>query len=59
MTLTDYIIIAVIAIIIGLAILYIIYAKKSGHKCVGCPHSKTCHASEKKSVNCCKCEKKN
>lgn len=42
MTLTDYLIIGVIAIIIGLAILYIIHAKKSGQKCVGCPHSKTC-----------------
>ena len=57
MTLTYYLIIGVIAIIIGLAILYIIHAKKSGQKCVGCPHSKTCgsngcHEMHKKSDYC-------
>ncbi len=55
MTLTDGIVFAVIALIISLAIVYIVHAKKSGQKCVGCPHSKTCHASSDKSGNCC-CE---
>ena len=32
----------VLLIILGLAGLYVYKAKKSGQKCVGCPHSKTC-----------------
>ena len=40
---TDDIIAAVaIVLIIGGAIAYIIKAKKSGQKCVGCPYSKSC-----------------
>ena len=42
MGITDYIIIAVIVLIVGLAALYIYRAKKSGQKCIGCPDSKTC-----------------
>ena len=51
----DFIIIAAIIIIIGLAVIYIIKAKKSGQKCVGCPYSKTCG----KSSNNCTCNKEN
>lgn len=40
--LPDIIVIAVILLIIGAATAYIIKAKKSGQKCIGCPHSKTC-----------------
>ncbi|MBP3503528.1 MAG: FeoB-associated Cys-rich membrane protein [Bacilli bacterium] len=47
----DFIIIAAIIIIIGLAVIYIVRAKKSGQKCVGCPYSKTCG----KSSNNCTC----
>lgn len=32
----------IVAIILGLAITYIVKAKKSGQKCIGCPMSKTC-----------------
>ena len=39
---TDIIIIAVLVLIVGSASLYIYRAKKSGQKCIGCPHSKTC-----------------
>ena len=42
MNLVDYIIIAIVALIVGGATAYIIKAKKSGMKCVGCPHSKSC-----------------
>ena len=37
-------IIAIIAVvlIVGGAVAYIIKAKKSGQKCIGCPDSKTC-----------------
>lgn len=39
---TDIIIVAVIVVIVGLAAGYIIRAKKSGQKCIGCPSSKEC-----------------
>lgn len=38
----DYIIIAVIAVVVGAAVAYIIKAKKSGKKCIGCPYSSEC-----------------
>lgn len=41
----DIIVIAVIAVIIGLAALYVYKAKKSGKKCIGCPYSGECHGS--------------
>ena len=40
--LDDIIAIAVIALIIGGAVTYIIKAKKAGQKCIGCSYSKTC-----------------
>ena len=39
---TDIIVIAVILLIIGGATAYIIKEKKSGNKCIGCPHGKSC-----------------
>lgn len=42
MTPADYIAIAVIAVVIGTAVAYIIKAKKSGKKCIGCPDSASC-----------------
>ena len=42
MTLVDYIAIAVIILIVGAAVLYIIRAKRRGEKCVGCPYAKKC-----------------
>ncbi len=57
MTGTDFIVIGIIALIIGAALFYIIKAKKSGKKCIGCPHSDSCsrcqcncHSSEDKST---------
>ncbi len=38
----DYVIIAAIVLIIGGAVAYIIKAKKSGKKCIGCPDSSSC-----------------
>ena len=38
----DIIVIVVLAVIVLLAAGYIYKAKKSGQKCIGCPHSKTC-----------------
>ena len=39
---TDVIIILIVAAVLALAGLYVYKAKKSGQKCIGCPHSKTC-----------------
>ena len=36
---TDVIVIAVLAVILGAAVRYIYKAKKSGAKCIGCPVS--------------------
>ena len=38
----DYIVIAVIAGILGAIALYLYKAKKKGQKCIGCPYSKDC-----------------
>lgn len=40
----DIIIIAIIALIVCLAGLYIYKAKKSGKKCIGCPEGGSCSA---------------
>lgn len=42
---TDIIIVAIVAVILGLAAFYVYKAKKSGQKCIGCPHSATCGKS--------------
>ena len=41
----DVVVIAILGAIVGGAIGYIIKAKKSGQKCIGCPYSKTCSGS--------------
>ena len=47
----DIIVIAILVVIVGGAIAYIIKAKKSGKKCIGCPDSGTC-GSAKKNGSC-------
>ena len=42
MVTADYIAIAVIALIIGAAVFYIVRARRRGEKCVGCPYAKQC-----------------
>ena len=39
---SDLVILVSVAAVVALAGLYVYRAKKRGHKCVGCPHSKTC-----------------
>ena len=46
----DIIAAIVLAAILGGAIAYIVWAKKKGAKCIGCPHSKTC--GKKGSCSC-------
>ena len=38
----NFIIIAVLLIIIGAVIFYIVKSKKRGDKCIGCPYAKQC-----------------
>ena len=38
----DYAIIAIILLIIGGAIFYIVREKKKGKKCIGCPYADSC-----------------
>ncbi len=45
----DYILIAIVAAIVGGAAFYIYKAKKSGKKCIGCPSAGSC------SGNCAGC----
>lgn len=42
---TDYILLAVIVIIVGAAVAYIIREKKRGSKCIGCPNGGACSGS--------------
>lgn len=50
----EIIAIAAIVLIIGGASAYIIKAKKSGKKCIGCPHSCSCSSCS----SCCSCKPK-
>ncbi len=40
----NFIVIAIILLIVGGATIYIIKAKKSGKKCIGCPDSAVCQS---------------
>ncbi|MBQ9984764.1 MAG: FeoB-associated Cys-rich membrane protein [Oscillospiraceae bacterium] len=42
---TDIIIVAVLFVILGAAARYVIKAKKSGKKCIGCPDGGSCSGS--------------
>ncbi len=39
------IVIAIVGAVLGLAVAYIIKAKKSGKKCIGCPNGSKCSGS--------------
>ncbi len=47
----DIIIVAILAVILGLVILYICREKKKGKKCIGCPYG--CSCSSKNEGGCC------
>ena len=55
--LENIIIIALVALIIGLAAWYVCKAKKSGKKCIGCPDGCSCSSKEKAEcqVKACNC----
>ena len=46
----NFIIIAVLVVILVLAVGYIVKAKKNGEKCIGCPNAKQC--SKKNNCSC-------
>ena len=50
----DIILIAVLAVIIGLAVFYVYKSKKSGKKCIGCPYGSQC-CSKSNEGGCCGC----
>ncbi len=47
----NFIIIAVLLIIIGAVIFYIVKSKKRGDKCIGCPYAKQCGGNCDKGQN--------
>ena len=51
----DIIILIAIVLIIGCAVAYIIKAKMSGKRCIGCPDSATCKSSCSGSCSTCAC----
>lgn len=48
---SNIIVIALVALIVGAAVAYIIREKKKGVKCIGCPHAGEC-ASKNRSGGC-------
>lgn len=59
----DFVILGAVLLIVGLAVFYIIRAKKRGAKCIGCPSSDCCCSKSQKggekeepcSCGCCGC----
>lgn len=48
----DIILLAVIAIVVGIAANYIVKEKKKGVKCIGCPNSGTCSHTHHEEHHC-------
>lgn len=50
----DLIVLGIIVVIVGAAIAYIVKAKKSGAKCIGCPSGGSCsgHCGEHTECSC-------
>lgn len=60
----DIIIGIILLAIVGGAVFYVVKAKKSGVKCIGCPESKNCSSKSNVNNSCgcgcsCKCDKEN
>lgn len=51
----DLAVAAVIILIVGLAVLYVYKAKKSGKKCIGCPEGCSCTKTDKNGKCGCGC----
>jgi len=48
----DLIPIGIIALVVGFAIYYVVKAKKSGRKCIGCPSGCSCPESKGAGCSC-------
>ena len=48
----EFIALVAIALIIGGAVFYVIKAKKSGRKCIGCPNGCSCKSNNCKGQSC-------
>ncbi len=55
MNLVNIIIVAVIVLILGGAVFYIVREKKRGTKCIGCPAGKTCSSGDSSPSGGCGC----
>lgn len=53
----NIIVLAIVVVVIGLAIGYIVKAKRSGKKCIGCPDGGSCGKSTGCGCGCCGDEK--
>jgi len=48
----NFIVVAVLLIIVGAAVSYIVKEKKRGTVCIGCPHAGTCAKKMQGGCNC-------
>ena len=48
----DFVISAILVVLVGSALAYIIKSRKNGIKCIGCPDAKTCSHSAKTDSPC-------
>lgn len=47
----NILIIAILLVIIGCAVAYVVKEKKKGVKCIGCPNAKICSMAQRKKCN--------
>lgn len=47
----NFIVIAILCVVIGCAVAYIIKEKKKGIKCIGCPNAEMCSTTQKQKCN--------
>ena len=55
---TDIIVISVLVLVVGAAVVYMVKAKKSGKKCIGCPYSGSCCSENHGSCGGCRSQDK-
>ncbi|MBQ8767833.1 MAG: FeoB-associated Cys-rich membrane protein [Clostridia bacterium] len=48
----NFIIIAIVVLIVAFAVAYIVKAKKKGAKCIGCPAGGNCSGNTEKNSSC-------
>ena len=55
----DLFVVAILAVVVGAAIVYIVKAKKKGTKCIGCPAAGNCAGKNPEDLGCsCGCQSK-